>query len=87
MNSTEMLRLLVRNAGSYIFDDIGAGEIVLRDVGGADMKILDEDGREISPRFPHELIQGLMLQGYIAQDQNNGRIYRVSNDGRRAAQS
>src|SRR5208282_6123709 len=87
MSSTEILTLLAKKTGAYILDDIGTGEIVLREANGSDMKLVDDDGREISPRFPYALIEGLIQQRYVAQDQNNRRIYRISNDGLRAAHS
>jgi hypothetical protein len=87
MSTTEILMLLAKKRGAYIFDDIGTGKIVLREIDGLDMKLLDEDGREISPRFPYALIEGLIQQRYVTQDTNDGRIYRISNDGLRAAQN
>lgn len=88
MSSTEILMLLAKTRGAYILDDIGTGEIVLREADGSDMKLVDDDGREISPRFPYPLIEGLIRQHYVTQDDpTDSRIHRISNDGLRAAQS
>jgi hypothetical protein len=58
MSSTEILILLAKRNGAYILDDIGTGEIVLREADGSDMALFDDDGRQISPRFPYGLIEG-----------------------------
>jgi hypothetical protein len=87
MTSTEILMLLAKKHGAYVLDEIGTGEIVLREADGSDMQLFDDDGRGISPRFPYALIEGLIQQHYVTQDKTDGRIYRISNDGLRAAQS
>jgi hypothetical protein len=87
MSSTEILMLIANTAGAYILDDIGTGEIVLKEADGTDMKITDADGRRLSARFPYILVEGLIQQRYVTQDQNDRRIYRISHDGLRAAQS
>jgi hypothetical protein len=87
MSSTEILMLIAKTAGAYILDDIGTGEIVLKEGDGTDMKLADADGRVLSARFPYALIEGLIQQSYVTQDRNDGRIYRISRDGLRAAQS
>jgi hypothetical protein len=68
MSTTEILMLLAKNNGAYIFDDVGTGEIVLREADGSDMVLVDKDGRQVSPRFPYALIEGLIQQRYITQD-------------------
>lgn len=85
MRSTEILKLIAKKTGAYIFDDVGTGEIVLREADGSDMKLFDDDGREMLPRFPYALIEGLIQQRHVTQDKNDGRIYRISDDGRQAA--
>jgi hypothetical protein len=87
MSSTEILMLIAKTAGAYILDDIGTGEIVLKEADGTDMKITDADGRRLSARFPYILVEGLIQQRYVTQDQNDRRIYRISHDSLRAAQS
>jgi hypothetical protein len=87
MSSTEILMLLAKTHGAYILDDIGTGEIVLKERDGSDAKLFDDDGREISPRSPYALIEGLIDQHYVTQDPADARIYRISNDGLRAAQT
>jgi hypothetical protein len=44
MSTTEILMLIANRAGAYIFDDIGTGEIVLREADGSDMKLFDDNG-------------------------------------------
>ena len=87
MSTTEILMLLAKKKGAYIFDDVGTSEIVLREADSSDMILVDDDGRQISPRFPYALIEGSIQQRYITQDTGDRRIYRISDDGLRAAQS
>jgi hypothetical protein len=84
MDSTGLLVLLAKHAGSYILDDFTSHEIILKDASGADMKIYESDGREISSRFPYALVEGLIGKKLVAPDQGNGRMYRLTKLGRRA---
>jgi hypothetical protein len=85
MDTTTILKILAANPNAYILDDIGTGEIVLKNADGSDMVIRDDQGRQIIPRFPYDLIKGLIEQHYVDQDKNAGRIYRISHDGLKAA--
>ena len=84
MSSTEILMLLAKTQGAYVFDDIGTNEIVLRIEDGSDMTLVDDVGRQLSPRFPYAFLEGLIQQSYVTQDKNDRRIYRNSNDGLKA---
>ncbi len=84
MDSTELLQLLGKHAGSYILDDFSSHEVILKDTSGADMKLYDHEGKQIIPRFPYSLIEGLIGKKLIAPDQGNGRMYRLTKLGRRA---
>ncbi len=74
MNATDLLNHLAAEAGRYIFDDIGTGEIVLREASGTDFA-----------RLPYGLIEPLIDQRYIARDANSARVYRVTPAGSEAA--
>jgi hypothetical protein len=82
MGQTQILMELAK--GAYLFDDC---DIVLKTADGKIMKITDNYGREIDARFPYTIIEGLIQQHYIEKDKHNARIYRISHDGLRAAQS
>ena len=86
MTPTEILALLAKHGGSYILDDFSSHEVILKDASGSNMKVYDSDGQEIVPRFPYALIEGLIGKKYIAPDQGNGRMYRLTKIGRRAVQ-
>jgi hypothetical protein len=87
MDTTTILKTLAANPSAYILDDIGTGEIVLKNADGSDMVIRDDQGRQIVPRFPYRLIEGLIQQHYVEQAKNTGRIYRISHAGMKAANS
>jgi hypothetical protein len=87
MDTTTILNILAANPDDYILDDIGTGEIVLKNADRSDMVIHDETGRQIVPRFPYALIEGLIQQHYVEQDKNDGRVYRISHAGIKAANS
>jgi hypothetical protein len=86
MDTTTILNILAANPDAYILDDIGTGDIVLKNADGSDM-VLKDDGRQIIPRFPYALIEGLIQQHYVEQDKTSGRVYRISDAGLKAARS
>jgi hypothetical protein len=87
MDTTTILNILAANPDAYILDDIGTGEMALKNADGTDMELKDDDGRQIIPRFPYALIEGLIQQHYIEQDKTAGRLYRISHSGLKAANS
>jgi Asp-tRNA(Asn)/Glu-tRNA(Gln) amidotransferase B subunit len=86
MTTTDILELLAKHPDAYIYD-VGTGEIVLKQANGDDMPFADDRGRALSARFPYALIEGLIQQHYVTQDPNDARVYRISVDGLRAANS
>ena len=84
MNSTQLLKVLAVDRRSYIFDDVGSGSIVMKTAQGEDMKLYDEEGRQIDSRVPYGLIEPLIDQGYLNQDEKSSRIYRISYSGLKA---
>jgi hypothetical protein len=51
MDTTTILKTLAANPSAYILDDIGTGEIVLKNADGSDMVIRDDQGRQIVHAF------------------------------------
>jgi hypothetical protein len=84
MNTTRILEILAANPDAYIEDDVGSGEITLKNADGSDMSLTDDQGRQIVPRFPYALIEGLIQQSYVERE---GRRYRISHSGLQAAKS
>jgi hypothetical protein len=83
VGQTEILMRLATNL--YLYDD-GNG-VVLKSTGGRIIEITDADGRKVDARFSYAMIEGLLMHHYIEQAKTDGRIYRITHAGIRAANS
>jgi hypothetical protein len=83
VGETEILMKLATSL--YLYDD-GNGAI-LKAIDGRIIQITADDGCKVDARFSYEMIEGLLPQHYIEKAKTDGRVYRITDAGIRAANS
>jgi hypothetical protein len=86
MGSSQILEILAANPGTYVLDEIGTGEIAVKNADGSDVRVTDDYGRSVPARVPYAVFEPLIQQGYVSREQHS-RIYKISEAGARAAGS
>jgi hypothetical protein len=87
VRSTQILELLAEDASAYVLDEVGSGEIVVKNADGIDMLVTDDYGRLTLARVPYAVFEPLIHHGYVTQGPSSGRIYQISPHGLRAIRS